>query len=129
MGHHIFVLGKKSLVMNDASVELLRHFLVQAAIELKADTVREVVQRWERWGSGVWGHIKEEDLIGKPDLFNQAIACVNRFEPEIPVDYLNRAIDGGGTWGKAVSCSDLTAQLKKLEDLLAQRPKPWWRFW
>ncbi|MCC6522412.1 MAG: hypothetical protein IT373_07110 [Polyangiaceae bacterium] len=77
MGHHILIRGDSTLVIRDADLALVRHFLLRAATTLGVLELARSLARWDWQGPGVWIGVEEAALEGHADVFDEAVRQVH----------------------------------------------------
>jgi hypothetical protein len=97
LGHHLFTIGSSVLPMRDGDLELVRHFLILGAKDMRLVELAQAIERWEWQGPGVWLHVEPTALEGHPAVFNAAVRAVERLGDTIDVTYLNTELRRFGT--------------------------------
>ena len=92
MGHHLFTDGNGVLAINDGSLELVRHFLIEGAKDLGLSDVREAVQLWNWQGPGVWTNIETSLLARHPAVFESAVRAVRAHGQQVEIEYLQSIV-------------------------------------
>lgn len=97
MGHHLFVNEASVLAIKDGDLELVRHFLIQGAMDLGLDEAAKAIEGWEWIGPGVWINVETRVLVDRPAIFEAAVHVIDRFKTTIDVAYLNTKLRRFGT--------------------------------
>jgi len=108
--------------MKDWNVDLVRHFLLAGANQLRNQPLITAMTAWEYQGPGVWTGIDETKLVNQTLLFSKAVEVAEKMGNEIPLDYLNQNVQTSGTrWLKPQSTPDVVALIRELERHLNPR--------
>ena len=102
MGHSYIELEGQSAHLNDADIDIARHFLICAAQTLPSSTeiesLRAFLSEWQNYGPGVFGADLGqfiEKSTARRSLFLRVIALAidlaKRFGEQVPVEYLSTA--------------------------------------
>src|SRR6187431_44357 len=83
--------------MRDGDLELVRHFLILGAKDMRLDELAQAIERWEWQGPGVWVHVDPTILEINPGVFDAAVRAVEKLGDTIDVAYLNTELKRFGT--------------------------------
>lgn len=149
MGHHVFVNEPSVLVIEDGDLELVRHFLIQGAMDLGLDEAAKAIERWEWIGPGVWINVETDVLVDRPVIFKAAVNAIDKLGATIDTVYLKTRLRRFGTeWLGSQEVRLIVQDINRLrqhvsaggaeasDDWIRDNPrtpaKPrtkWWQFW
>jgi hypothetical protein len=61
--------------MQDGDLELVRHFLIVGAKDMRLVELAQAIARWEWQGPGVWVHVEPRALESHPGVVQRRGPC------------------------------------------------------